>query len=358
MCLSWKCVFSIMSLKNRRFSLDSSVNLDGVGVLGSRKASNGSKLSKKSKTVDEARQEIQELSQTLDANISLREQTIAEESLERSDGLITSNNFLKQNKSFHKLFQDIPETDYLTHSFTCALQKEVLYHGKLYLSENHLCFYSSVLLKETRVVILKSSIQNVKKHNSALSILSVQTADGDKYSFVSLRNRDMCYRLLQPAPSPLQNGSANSSPRPSSTEIEADQEVLSSHSSLEDTVDQHLSRMNSIDLDNNFQQLSSEENVHLPAPTRCSSTRPSSSTNEDNRAVSWIWRITERVAAFFCLQEASNLSVLFHIYVMLMVLLLLVSGYIGLRIIALEERLNSLGALTELSLQHRDYQQT
>ncbi|CAK6952407.1 GRAM domain-containing protein 2B-like [Scomber scombrus] len=355
MCLSWKCVFSIMSLKNRRFSLDSSVNLDGAGLLGPRRGSNGKKSRQ---TVDEARQEIQELNQSLNANISLREQTIAEESLDRSDGLITSNNFLKQNKSFHKLFQDIPEADYLTHSFTCALQKEVLYHGKLYLSENHLCFYSSVLLKDTKVVILRSSIQNVKKHNSALSKLSVQTADGDKYSFVSLRNREMCYRRLQPAPSPIQNGSANSSPRPSSAENEADQEVLSSHSSFEDSVDHRLSRMNSIDLDNSFQQLSSEANLHLSAPTRCNSALPSSPTNEDNRAVSWIWRITERVAPFFFLQEISNLSVLFHIYVMLMVLLLLVSGYIGLRIIALEERLNSLGAMTELSLQHRDFQQT
>lgn len=33
----------------------------------------------------------------------------------------------------------------------CALQKEVPYHGRLYLTEAHACFYSSVLLKDTKV---------------------------------------------------------------------------------------------------------------------------------------------------------------------------------------------------------------
>lgn len=33
----------------------------------------------------------------------------------------------------------------------CALQKEVPYHGRLYVTEAHACFYSSVLLKDTKV---------------------------------------------------------------------------------------------------------------------------------------------------------------------------------------------------------------
>lgn len=38
-----------------------------------------------------------------------------------------------------------------------------------------------------------------------------------------------------------------------------------------------------------------------------------------------------------------------------MVVLLLVSGYIGLRIVALEAQLDSLGALTEFSLRHKEW---
>lgn len=36
-------------------------------------------------------------------------------------------------------------------AYVCALQKEVPYHGRLYVTEAHACFYSSVLLKDTKV---------------------------------------------------------------------------------------------------------------------------------------------------------------------------------------------------------------
>uniref|UniRef100_UPI003AAF99F3 uncharacterized protein isoform X2 n=1 Tax=Centroberyx gerrardi TaxID=166262 RepID=UPI003AAF99F3 len=334
-----------MSLKNRRFSLDSSVCLDGVGILGSRR---GSKISKRSRqSLDEAQLEIQELSSSLASSISLREQTIAEEHLDRPDGLISKSSFLKHNKTFHKLFQDIPEGENLTHTFTCALQKEVLYHGKFFVSENYVCFHSSVLLKDTKVVIPASSVREVKKQNAALSMLSIHTLDGEKFSFVSLRNREVCYKLLHSVCLQAQGESANSSPRVSSAENEADQDLISSYSSMEDSVDQGQSRNNSICLDNDF--------PHLPngVPGRCSSTPQSSMTDEEDTAASWMRSITERLAPLLFLREMTNLGVLFYIYMTLMVLLLLVSGYIALRIIALEEQLNSLGALTELSFHHR-----
>ncbi|XP_042353532.1 GRAM domain-containing protein 2B-like [Plectropomus leopardus] len=347
MCVSWKYLFSIMSLKCRRFSLDSSVCLDGVGVLGGRRGSSrfSIKKSRQSQSLDDARLEIQALNQSLNSNISLRRQTIAEERSERSDGLVNSGSFQKHNKTFHKLFLEIPEGENLTHTFTCALQKEVLYHGKLFVSENYACFHSSVLLKDTKVVILASSVMGVKKHNSALSMLSVQTADGEKYTFVSLRNREMCYKLLQTICSHAQ--SVNSSPHLSSAENEADHDLASSYSSLEDSVDRDQSRQNSIYLDNGFPQMSSE------APTRRNSTRQNSSADEDDRgvSVSWIGRITERVTQL-SFREIRNVRVLFYFFITLMVLLLLASGYIRLRILALEEQ------LTELTLHHREYEQT
>ncbi|GAA6234881.1 GRAM domain-containing protein 3-like isoform X2 [Lates japonicus] len=341
-----------MSLKGRRFSLDSSVCLDGVGILGVRRGSSrfSSKKSRQSQSLDDARLEIQELNHHFTSNTSFREQTIAEESLERSNELINNHSIQKHNKSFHKLFAEIPEAENLTHMFICALQKEVLYHGKLFVSENHVCFHSSVLLKDTKVVIPTSSVRGVKKHNSALSMLSIQTADGEKYSFVSLRNREVCYELLQSVCSQAQGESQNSSPHLSSAENEAEHDMISSYSSLDDNIDHDLSRQNSINLDNGFPQMSSE------APTRSNSTRESSLTDEDDSATSWVWKVIESVAPFF--REIRNLSILFYIYMMLLVLLLMASGYIGLRIIALEEQLNTLGALTELSLHHREYQET
>ncbi|XP_008289693.1 GRAM domain-containing protein 3-like [Stegastes partitus] len=279
--------------------------------------------------------------------MSLREQTIAEENPERSDGSINRQSFSKRNKSFHKQFPEIPEEEKLTHTFTCALQKEVLYHGKLFVSENHVCFHSSVLLKETKVVVALSSVREVKKHNSALSVLSIQSVDGEKYSFVSLRNREMCYKLLHSICSHVQGESANSSPHLSSAENEADHDAAStSFSSLEDSGDQDFSN---VDIDNSFLQMSSE------GPTRSNSIRHSSLIDEDYKDVWWIWRATDRVTPFFFLKGSRNLSVFFYVFILLLVLLLLASGYIGLRIIALEEQLNSLGALNDLSSYHREY---
>lgn len=36
-------------------------------------------------------------------------------------------------------------------AYICALQKEVPYHGRLYITDTNACFYSSVLLKDTKV---------------------------------------------------------------------------------------------------------------------------------------------------------------------------------------------------------------
>ncbi|XP_056149545.1 GRAM domain-containing protein 2B-like isoform X2 [Lampris incognitus] len=328
-----------MSLKKRRFSLDSSVALEGVGLLSHRR---GSKLSKRSsKSLEEARLEIQELSQSLSRRSPLRDQTIAEEHTDRHDGLISKRSFAKHNKTFHKLFQGIPEGENVTHTFTCALQKEVLYHGKLFVSENYVCFFSSVLLKDTKVVIPTSSVREVKKQKSALSIMSIQTTDGEKYSFVSMRNRDLCYRLLQSVCSQAQRESANSSPHASSVENEDDQDMSFSYSSLEESVDPDPSRNNSISLEKEF--------LSNGVPRGCSSTPQSSSTDGEEIAESWMRSITQRVSPLLSTTGLGNLNHLFYIYLLLMALLLLASGFIGLRILALEEQLNTLGALTEYS---------
>ncbi|KAM9719838.1 GRAM domain-containing protein 2B-like [Menidia menidia] len=267
-----------------------------------------------------------------------REETIPEENLERSDGFIRDHSFLKHSKAFHKFFEEIPEDESLTHVFTCALQKEVLYHGKLFISERHMCFHSSVLLKDTKVVIPVSTVKEIKKHNSALSMLSIQTSSGEKYLFVSLRNREKCYKLLQAVCSHTQEGSPNSSPHLSSAENEADHDMLSSYSSLEDSIDNDLGGIYHGDLP----QMSSQ------VPRRDASDRQSLGY-EDHRDESRIGSVTKKVMPLSAFREIKDLRIVFYIFMMLVVLLLLVSGYIGLRITALEEQLDSLGALPEWS---------
>lgn len=73
---------------------------------------------------------------------------------------------------------------------------------------------------------------------------------------------------------------------------------------------------------------------------------------------SWVWNVTEKAKSLLVQREASNLNTLLFIYLILVVLLLLSSGYIGLRIVALEEQLTSLGALPEFTLQSGYHQDT
>ncbi|XP_063741763.1 GRAM domain-containing protein 2B-like isoform X2 [Eleginops maclovinus] len=347
-CASWKYLSSTMSLKGRSFSLDSSACVEGFGLLGRRRGSNwlSSKKSTHSFTRYDAPLDIQGLNPSINSNMD----HTTEDIIDRPDGFI--NSFLKHKKTFHKMFPEIPERENLTHTFSCALQKEVLYHGKLYVSENYVCFHSSVLLKDTKVVIPASSINDIKKHNSGLSMVSIHIAGGDKYTFVSLRNREMCYKLLLSLCSHeqcvvflTQAKSSNSSPHVSSADNEADHDVASGYSSLEDSIDHDQSRGGSINLNNDLPQMSSE------GPTKGNSTSQNR-TEGDARVLWWIWRITESVASLFFFREVRNLSTLFYVYVLLMTLLLLAFGYMGLRIIALEEH------LTQLSFQHREYQLT
>lgn len=338
-----------MSLKIRKFSLDSSVSQNGVGLSRGRKGSGifSGRKGRTNQTLDNARLHIEELNHSLNSSTFPREQTIAEESVDGADGLSNSNSFVKHNKTFHKLFPEIPEGEDLTQAFTCALQKDGLYQGKLFVSGNHVCFYSSVLRKDTKVVIPLSSVREVKKLQPAMS-LTIQTADGEKYLFVSLMNRGMCYKLLRNVCSHAQAESTNNSRHILSAENEVDFDVISSNPSMEDTLSEHLSRQNSTDHDE-FPQLSSK--VH----STFNSIRQNSTTDEeDNRG--WTWRATNRVTSLFFFNEIRTLPVLFHIYVILLLLLLLASGYIGLRIIALEKQMISLDSIA--ALHHTQYKET
>uniref|UniRef100_A0A3Q3W8W3 GRAM domain-containing protein n=1 Tax=Mola mola TaxID=94237 RepID=A0A3Q3W8W3_MOLML len=216
---------------------------------------------------------------------------------ERTGGTGTNSSFMKHNKTFHLLFPDIPKNEDLIH-YICALQKEVPYHGRLYITDTHACFYSSVLLKETKVVVPVSCIHIVKKQNTALLVpnaLSIRTSEGDKfqYLFVSLRNRESCFQLLRSLCPQIEDGSTNSSP-----------------------------------------VFSSAENI----------------LDKSKLVGSWVWNVTEKAKSLLVQREASSLNTLLFIY-LIVVLLLLSSGYIGLRIVALEEQLTSLGALSEFTLQ-------
>lgn len=367
---------SFRSSKRFKFTSNYPVESSGGGLPAKVKKSrsslsNGSikKLeTRKALSLEAAELEIQQQQKTLTRQVAIRSQTFEVDSkgFERTEGTGTQSSFIKHNKTFHKLFPDIPESEDLIHAYICALQKEVPYHGRLYITDSNACFYSSVLLKDTKVVIPVSCIRIVKKQNTALLVpnaLSIRTTEGEKYLFVSLRNRESCYQLLRSVSPQLEDTSPNSSPVFSSAENSFDKSKLvnSSQSSLDDSFDQ---------FDGSESQLLQDQPLHRPlreavpngndSTFRSTHMQQSDSSSSEELSVSggsWVWNVTEKAKSLLVQREASTLNTLLFIYLILIVLLLLSSGYIGLRIVALEEQLTSLGALPEFTLQsgyHKD----
>ncbi|XP_030289698.1 GRAM domain-containing protein 2B isoform X1 [Sparus aurata] len=358
----------------KHFMKESSYPVEGsVGGLPAKVKKSRSSLSngsikkvetRKALSLEAAQLEIQQQHKTLTRQVAIRSETFDVDSrgFERMESTGTRSSFMKHNKTFHQLFPDIPKSEDLIHAYICALQKEVPYHGRLYITDSNACFYSSVLLKDTKVVIPVSCIHIVKKQNTALLVpnaLSIRTTEGDKYLFVSLRNRESCFQLLRSVCPQIEDGSTNSSPVLSSAENSFIKSKLvnTSQSSLDDSFDQ---------LDGSESQSLQEQPLHRPqreaVPNATGSAfrslhmQQSDSSSSEELSVSdsggsWVWNVTEKAKSLLVQREASTLNTLLFIYLILVVLLLLSSGYIGLRIVALEEQLTSLGALPEFTLQ-------
>ncbi|XP_028812181.1 GRAM domain-containing protein 2A-like [Denticeps clupeoides] len=106
----------------------------------------------------------------------------------------------KYNSQFHKLFQSVPPEEILMKVYSCALLRDILLQGRLYISRNWLCFYANLFGKDIKVAIPVLSVRLVKKHKTAGLVpngLAITTDSSQKYIFVSLMSRDSVYDILR-----------------------------------------------------------------------------------------------------------------------------------------------------------------
>ncbi|XP_078527106.1 GRAM domain-containing protein 2A-like isoform X2 [Lissotriton helveticus] len=257
----------------------------------------------------------------------------------------SSTNLPKHNITFHRVFKEVPEDEDLVDSFSCAWQKEVLYQGRLYISPNYVSFYCTMLRKEIKVLITIINIAVLKKANTALLVpnaLCIKTVEGEKYLFGSLRNREITFQVLWAQCPQLQDGSPNNSPlsSPADTSSEQCKKTLnSSQSDLEHELPDEDPSFAFPDVPDGggsvHSRVKMEDEVKKPSPTPRS--KGESSNPKTSSRASW--------------QNLSSINILLIIYLMLVVVLLLSSGYIGLRIVELEQQLTLMGAWPELNLQ-------
>ncbi|KAK9516104.1 hypothetical protein VZT92_024061 [Zoarces viviparus] len=106
----------------------------------------------------------------------------------------------KYNSQYHKLFQTVPGEEILMKVYSCALLRDILLQGRLYISRNWLCFYANLFGKDIKVCIPVVSVRLVKKHRTAGLVpngLAITMDTAQKYVFVSLLSRDSVYDVLR-----------------------------------------------------------------------------------------------------------------------------------------------------------------
>ncbi|KAG9222112.1 hypothetical protein CCMSSC00406_0009563 [Pleurotus cornucopiae] len=104
----------------------------------------------------------------------------------------------KRNADFHELFSSIPYGDYLIEDYGCALQREILIQGRLYISENHICFHANIFGWITDLSIPIYEITTLEKKMTAFVIpnaIQISTRQA-KYTFSSFLSRDTTFDVI------------------------------------------------------------------------------------------------------------------------------------------------------------------
>ncbi|KAM4887898.1 protein Aster-C isoform 1-T1 [Thomomys bottae] len=108
---------------------------------------------------------------------------------------ISSSTYKDRNEEYKKQFTHLPDTEKLIADYACALQRDILLQGRLYLSENWLCFYSNIFTWETTISIALKNITFMTKEKTARLIpnaIQIIT-EGEKFFFTSFGARDRSY---------------------------------------------------------------------------------------------------------------------------------------------------------------------
>ncbi|KAK3587699.1 hypothetical protein CHS0354_042485 [Potamilus streckersoni] len=108
--------------------------------------------------------------------------------------------YKSRSEDFKRLFKDkdIPVDERLIVDYSCALQKEILVHGRMFITQNWICFYANIFRWETVLTISCKEIKGITKEKTARVIPNaIQiTTDKEKFFFTSFSARDKTYLML------------------------------------------------------------------------------------------------------------------------------------------------------------------
>ncbi|XP_073955620.1 protein Aster-B-like [Choristoneura fumiferana] len=101
-------------------------------------------------------------------------------------------------EDFKRLFKDLPDDERLIVDYSCALQRDILVHGRLYASQNYLCFHASIFGWETSLSLRWKDVTAITKERTALVIPNaiLICTENEKNFLTSFSGRDKSYLML------------------------------------------------------------------------------------------------------------------------------------------------------------------
>ncbi len=104
----------------------------------------------------------------------------------------------EKNLVFQRMFK-LPSNEVLVDDYSCAYLNKILLQGRMYLSENYVCFYSKVFAYETKLKIPVSDILGIQKKTTAIvfaNAIELKTSEKE-YFFGSFLTRDHAFDNMQ-----------------------------------------------------------------------------------------------------------------------------------------------------------------
>uniref|UniRef100_T1J6N1 VASt domain-containing protein n=1 Tax=Strigamia maritima TaxID=126957 RepID=T1J6N1_STRMM len=111
---------------------------------------------------------------------------------------VLNPSYKSRSDDFKRLFKELPDNERLLVDYSCALQKDILVQGRLYISQNYVCFYANIFRWETVLVIRCIDVTAMTKEKTARVIpnaIQICT-ELDKHFFTSFGARDKTYLML------------------------------------------------------------------------------------------------------------------------------------------------------------------
>ncbi|XP_013117094.2 protein Aster-B isoform X1 [Stomoxys calcitrans] len=107
-------------------------------------------------------------------------------------------NYKSRSQEFKRLFKEIPVNERLIVDYSCALYRDLLLQGRLYISQNYVCFHANILGWETCLIIKWKEVTSITKEKTALVIpnaISISTPT-ESHFFSSFTTRDKTFLIL------------------------------------------------------------------------------------------------------------------------------------------------------------------